>query len=100
MPSAEIRAAVERNAGNPEAAVRELIAAANRAGGKDNVTVLVVEGEQFTAPRRVRRGRDAQRTSCRALLLFVGGLPAGRGGSAGSRARMWQPAPVDDSCRA
>src|SRR5438874_12899654 len=27
-----------------------LIAAANAAGGKDNVTVLVVEGEQFTAP--------------------------------------------------
>ena len=41
---------MERHAGNPEAAVRELIAAANRAGGKDNVTVLVVEGEQFTAP--------------------------------------------------
>src|SRR5437763_6940561 len=50
VPSAEIRTAVERDAGNPEAAARELIAAANRAGGKDNVTVLVVEGEQFTAP--------------------------------------------------
>jgi serine/threonine protein phosphatase PrpC len=50
VASAEIRASVERHAGNPEAAARELIAAANRAGGKDNVTVLVVEGEQFTAP--------------------------------------------------
>jgi len=49
--SDEIRQAVERNAGDPKAAVRELIAAANRAGGKDNVTVLVVEGENFTAPR-------------------------------------------------
>jgi len=47
VPSNEIREAVERHAGNPEAAVRELIEAANRAGGKDNVTVLVVEGEQF-----------------------------------------------------
>ncbi|SPF49692.1 Protein serine/threonine phosphatase [Candidatus Sulfopaludibacter sp. SbA4] len=47
VPSNEIRAAVERHAGNPEAAVRELIEAANRAGGKDNVTVLVVEGDQF-----------------------------------------------------
>jgi serine/threonine protein phosphatase PrpC len=45
----EIRKAVEINAGSPEGAVRELIAAANRAGGKDNVTVLVVEGEDFTA---------------------------------------------------
>jgi parallel beta-helix repeat protein len=46
----EIRRSVERHAGDPDAAVRELIDAANRAGGKDNVTVVVVEGEQFTAP--------------------------------------------------
>jgi serine/threonine protein phosphatase PrpC len=48
--SATIRQALERHAGNPDAAVRELIDAANRAGGKDNVTVVVVEGDQFTAP--------------------------------------------------
>ncbi len=52
VASNEIRQSVERNAGNPEAEVRELIEAANRAGGKDNVTVLIVEGEQFT-PRPV-----------------------------------------------
>src|ERR1017187_2365114 len=50
VPSAKIRTTVERHAGNPAVAVQELIAAANRAGGKDNVTVLVVEGELFTAP--------------------------------------------------
>jgi hypothetical protein len=50
VPAAEIQRAVERHAGDPDAAVRELIEAANRAGGKDNVTVVVVEGEQFTAP--------------------------------------------------
>src|SRR5579872_2038187 len=38
VASAEIREAVERNAGDPRKAVRELIEAANRAGGKDNVT--------------------------------------------------------------
>ena len=43
---------MERHAGDPEAAVRELIEAANRAGGKDNVTVVIVEGEQFTGSVR------------------------------------------------
>lgn len=52
VTSAEIRRAVEANAGSPGAAVRELIEAANRAGGKDNVTVLIVEGEQFAAARQ------------------------------------------------
>jgi serine/threonine protein phosphatase PrpC len=54
VPAADIQRALERHAGDPDAAIRELIDAANRAGGKDNVTVVVVEGEQFTplaAPR-------------------------------------------------
>ncbi len=50
MGSSDIRRAVETNAGNPQRAAVELIQAANRAGGKDNVTVLVVEGDQFTLP--------------------------------------------------
>jgi serine/threonine protein phosphatase PrpC len=50
VPATEIQRSVERHAGDPDAAIRELIDAANRAGGKDNVTVVVVEGEQFTAP--------------------------------------------------
>ncbi len=96
VPSAEIRASVERNAGNPEAAVRELIAAANRAGGKDNVTVLVVEGEQFTAPavtRLERRGETFLR-----VALFVAGflLAAALGWSTRS---LWQPAPVTTAPR-
>ena len=50
VTSAEIRAIVERRAGDPDRAVHELIDAANREGGKDNVTVLLVEGDQFVAP--------------------------------------------------
>ncbi|SPE36539.1 Protein serine/threonine phosphatase [Candidatus Sulfopaludibacter sp. SbA3] len=50
VPSAEIRRTVEKHAGDPESAVRELIAAANQAGGKDNVTVVLVEGEEFAPP--------------------------------------------------
>jgi serine/threonine protein phosphatase PrpC len=50
VPSDKIRETVERHAGNPDAAARELVEAANRAGGKDNITVVIVEGEQFVAP--------------------------------------------------
>ncbi len=52
VDSKAIRVIVERNAGNPQAAVRELIDAANNAGGKDNVTALVVEGPQFASSAR------------------------------------------------
>src|SRR5580700_6219867 len=51
VTSAEILRTVVANAGHPGGAVHELIEAANRAGGKDNVSVLVVEGEQFSAAR-------------------------------------------------
>jgi hypothetical protein len=40
---------VAESAGKPDAVVRELIAAANAAGGKDNVTAVYVEGEKFAA---------------------------------------------------
>ncbi len=50
VPAAEIERAVERHAGDPDTAARALIDAANAAGGKDNVTVVIVEGERFTAP--------------------------------------------------
>ncbi|HVN02937.1 MAG TPA: protein phosphatase 2C domain-containing protein [Bryobacteraceae bacterium] len=53
VTSAEILHTVLANAGHPGGAVHELIEAANRAGGKDNVSVLVVEGEQFAAAREV-----------------------------------------------
>jgi parallel beta-helix repeat protein len=36
-----------RHAGDPDAVVQALIARANRAGGKDNVTVVYVEGPEF-----------------------------------------------------
>ncbi len=53
VTSAEILGAVMGSAGNPEGAVAALIGAANRAGGKDNVTVAVVEGEQFAVARQL-----------------------------------------------
>jgi PPM family protein phosphatase len=56
VTSSEILHTVLANAGHPGGAVHELIEAANRAGGKDNVSVLVVEGEQFAAARETSPG--------------------------------------------
>lgn len=47
VPSAEIREIVEAHAGDPDAAVHALIAAANAAGGKDNITAVLVAGPSY-----------------------------------------------------
>ncbi|MGO9011505.1 MAG: protein phosphatase 2C domain-containing protein [Bryobacteraceae bacterium] len=49
VTSEYIRVVVERTAGDPAAAARQLIQAANTAAGKDNVTVVLVEGPKFAA---------------------------------------------------
>ena len=91
VPSAEIRAAVERNAGNPDAAARELIAAANRAGGKDNVTVLVIEGDQFVAPQSAAVTRDHGGGIPGVVWFLAGFILAGA--LAWFTHSMWSPAP-------
>ncbi len=48
LSSREILGAVLENAGRPQAAVRSLIDKANAAGGKDNISVIVVESADFT----------------------------------------------------
>jgi serine/threonine protein phosphatase PrpC len=60
LSSASIASIVYRHAGDPSAAVRDLIDAANKAGGPDNVTAIVVEGPAFgqiTTPPRSRARR-------------------------------------------
>jgi parallel beta-helix repeat protein len=52
VTSGEILRIVEQHAGKPELAVEALIEAANRAGGKDNVSVVLVEGPEFVRPAR------------------------------------------------
>jgi serine/threonine protein phosphatase PrpC len=47
LTSAQMAEVVERYAGDPEQVARELVDAANRAGGKDNVTVVFVAGPEF-----------------------------------------------------
>ena len=51
VDSASINQIVRRFAGRPEDVVTALIAAANDAGGKDNVTVVYVEGPQCSPAR-------------------------------------------------
>ena len=53
VPSSAINAIVSEHAGRPETVAEALVAAANDAGGKDNVTVVYVEGERF-APDTTR----------------------------------------------
>jgi PPM family protein phosphatase len=49
VTSGTILSTVEARAGDPRQAVAELIAAANAAGGKDNISVVLVEGERYAA---------------------------------------------------
>ena len=79
VPSPMIRRAVEHHAGDPEAAVRELIATALGAGGKDNVTVLVVEGARFTTPAPVAPWVGWALFSSRPAVFFYGLLLASAG---------------------
>jgi serine/threonine protein phosphatase PrpC len=55
VPSATIERIVREHAGNPDDVVDALIAAANDAGGKDNVTVVYVEGPEFAGSMRGQR---------------------------------------------
>src|SRR5215467_3681038 len=52
IDSATIADVVSQCVGDPEAVTRALIEMANAAGGKDNVTVVYVEGDKFAASQR------------------------------------------------
>ena len=47
VTSAEMTAVIERYDGDPEKVARELVDAANCAGGKDNITAVFVAGSEF-----------------------------------------------------
>jgi serine/threonine protein phosphatase PrpC len=56
---------IQKSAGHPEQVAEQLVKAANDNGGKDNVTVVYVEGEQFA------RSGPAVRPRSRRLLLHL-----------------------------
>jgi len=47
LTSAEINNVIEHYGGDPEKVARDLVEAANQAGGKDNITALFVAGAEF-----------------------------------------------------
>jgi serine/threonine protein phosphatase PrpC len=63
VSSGSIRRIVEAFAGSPALAVQELLTAANDAGGKDNVTVVIVEGERFATAVASRGPRSFSSSS-------------------------------------
>jgi serine/threonine protein phosphatase PrpC len=91
LTSGEIRRIVEQNAQEPERAARDLIAAANRAGGKDNVTAVVVMGEEMkpVAPPRVTAPTPARVPVALWIALPLLAVAAGLAG-----ARIFRPLPV------
>jgi serine/threonine protein phosphatase PrpC len=76
LPSVAIRDIVERYQGDPTQVARELVEAANEAGGKDNITALFVAGSEF-------RGREA-----------TGRLPGMREARARHATTRMRPAPT------
>lgn len=75
LSSREILGTVLDHAGDPRASVAALIEKANAAGGKDNIAVIVVEGDRFAAPGRAVRGGGTVLQGRWAFLLY--GLLAG-----------------------
>ena len=76
ITSTQILGIAEQGAGDPVAIVQALIDAANNAGGKDNITVVYVEGDRFAAS--VRRRSSATRRVPVPRRSFAGGLLANR----------------------
>ncbi len=80
VPAGAISRLVSRFAGQPDQVARGLVQAANDAGGKDNITVVYVEGTRFAAaqPQAAGRSHRGLLYATLALLLAVGMATAWR----------------------
>lgn len=83
VSSAEVRAGVERYAPDFDAAIQALIDAANEAGGKDNITIVIVAGPAYgDAPVHVVRDKATTTRSSVSLawVFLLCGLVLGAAG--------------------
>src|SRR5262249_9224244 len=92
VSSSSLHDIVRRFAGQPDQVVKELIDAANAAGGKDNISVVYVEGEQFApidgremreASEITRRGGHPPAVEDHRKEMSVGGQPTNRSRATG-----------------
>lgn len=85
ITSTQILGIIEQTAGDPQATAQALIEAANNAGGKDNITVVFVEGDRFAAAVRrrssatrkvpeLRRSDSGSLLASRWLMLLLGAV--------------------------
>jgi PPM family protein phosphatase len=86
VSSAEILAGIARYAPDYDAAIHALIDVANNAGGKDNITIVIVAGPAFSEPAVIRAdvknmGKTIGTLSLKWAFLVLGlivGIAAGR----------------------
>jgi len=74
VTAADIRLMVEQHAGDPQQAARALVDAANQAGGKDNVTVIVVETEDYARASSAGTDNQVSRPRFSGWIWFLFGL--------------------------
>ncbi len=95
VTSAEVLGTVERGAGDPSRVARELIQLANDAGGKDNVSVVYIEGPHAGQPAPAV---DPPRRSSRPLVLagiLIAGVALGAAAAALARQYFSQEPPPE-----
>ena len=78
VTAADIRQLIDHHAGDPEKAARALVEAANEAGGKDNVTVVLVETEDYqgVSAAAAEPGQSSSVRSSRWMWFLLGLLAA------------------------
>jgi serine/threonine protein phosphatase PrpC len=76
VTAADIRHLIEHHAGEPERAAHALVEAANEAGGKDNVTVILIETEDYATVSAAAEAHQGSSSRSSRWTWFLLGLLA------------------------